>query len=106
MKTTKAQQAQFDAQCQREDSLTMPFGKHLGTKLIDLPTDYLKWLVSSADIRSPELASAVRGVYARRTGQIGIIHLDGTLSYDDVLLTDAEVERAQRDDDWDDDDDW
>lgn len=41
----------------------MPFGKHKGTPLNDLPVDYLKWL-STIELREP-LASAVREITAR-----------------------------------------
>ena len=30
---------------------TMPFGKHQGEDIEDIPTQYLKWLVSNTDIR-------------------------------------------------------
>ena len=29
--------------------MKMPFGKHKGTDIEDLPTDYLKWLAENCD---------------------------------------------------------
>jgi len=29
--------------------MLMPWGKHLGTDIEDLPTDYLKWLAENCD---------------------------------------------------------
>ncbi len=29
--------------------MEMPWGKHAGTKIEDLPTDYLKWLAGNCD---------------------------------------------------------
>jgi len=38
--------------------MNMPFGRHKGTALAELPFDYLRWLVSLDDLREP-LRSAV-----------------------------------------------
>jgi hypothetical protein len=43
----------------------MPFGKHRGCALSELPGDYLAWLGSLPDLRDP-LRSAVRSEQARR----------------------------------------
>jgi hypothetical protein len=44
--------------------LSMPFGKHKGTKISELPDDYLQWLLS-LDLREP-LKSAVENEYQER----------------------------------------
>lgn len=36
-----------------EDDLTMPFGKHKGTKLKDLPRSYIFWLSEQDWIKEP-----------------------------------------------------
>lgn len=43
----------------------MPFGKHRGKRLVDVPTDYLAWLVSEVDNR-PWLISVVSEELDRR----------------------------------------
>jgi len=37
----------------------MPFGKHSGIPVADLPNGYLIWLTTEAEIRDPELREAV-----------------------------------------------
>lgn len=32
-----------------DEDIVMPFGKHKGTKMGDLPIDYLKWLAETVD---------------------------------------------------------
>jgi hypothetical protein len=44
---------------------TMPFGKHRGRELIDLPTGYLRWLVRECNL-DDELDRSVRAELARR----------------------------------------
>jgi len=44
----------------------MPFGKHIGVSLCDLPDDYLAWLRRSAAIRYEALGDAVEEEYYRR----------------------------------------
>lgn len=39
---------------QESDRLRMPFGKHKGTLLKDMPGDYVKWLESSGALEKPE----------------------------------------------------
>jgi len=31
----------------KEQSFVMPYGKHKGTRICDLPSDYLKWLAEN-----------------------------------------------------------
>jgi uncharacterized protein (DUF3820 family) len=50
-----------------EQELKMPFGKHKGTPVRDLPGDYLKWL-SSIELREP-LRSSVAAVLACKSVQ-------------------------------------
>ena len=38
--------------------VTMPFGKHRGTAVADLPADYLEWL-ATCEIRNTDLRAAV-----------------------------------------------
>lgn len=38
---------------------TMPWGKHKGKPLKEVPRDYLKWAVNNADAMSPELRAAI-----------------------------------------------
>jgi hypothetical protein len=44
--------------------MSMPFGRHKGTKISELPDDYLQWLLS-IDLRQP-LKSAVENEYRER----------------------------------------
>ena len=48
----------------------MPFGKFSGLPLADIPTDYLTWLLSLADLREP-LKSAAWAEYRRRVDAQG-----------------------------------
>jgi Putative quorum-sensing-regulated virulence factor len=43
----------------REAPTTLPFGKHRGQALRDVPTHYLRWLVANATDLRPELREAV-----------------------------------------------
>ena len=38
---------------------TWPIGKHKGTKIIDLPTEYLNWVVYNSDIGGMLLKKAI-----------------------------------------------
>jgi hypothetical protein len=49
----------------RIEYVLMPFGKHRGKRLVDVPTDYLAWLVSEVDNR-PWLISVVSEELDRR----------------------------------------
>jgi len=44
----------------------MPFGKHKGEKLEDLPTDYIEWLLENADLRSGLQAELENQLAGRR----------------------------------------
>lgn len=46
----------------------MPFGKHKGVPIGDLPLPYLEWLAALDDLREP-LASHVTHEFYRRSGQ-------------------------------------
>lgn len=39
--------------------MTMPFGKHKGEHVNDVPLDYLMWVVENCDLRSETLAAAI-----------------------------------------------
>jgi hypothetical protein len=45
--------------------LRMPFGKHQGKPLHDIPMAYLGWLLDQCDLR-PSLREAVQAEYTRR----------------------------------------
>ena len=47
---------------------TMPFGRYRGVSLADIPTDYLQWLVSLADLRRP-LRANIRDELHRREAE-------------------------------------
>jgi Putative quorum-sensing-regulated virulence factor len=47
---------------------TMPFGKHRGSAIADLPTDYLDWLVHDCEIKNPRLRQALEAEWSRRQG--------------------------------------
>lgn len=47
---------------------TMPFGKHKGVPIGDLPLPYLEWLAALDDLREP-LASHVTHEFYKRSGQ-------------------------------------
>lgn len=49
--------------------MLMPFGKHRGWEIDELPDAYLRWLYSKADITSPELEDAIGDEYWKRFGQ-------------------------------------
>ena len=38
----------------------MPFGKHRGERISEIPADYLRWVLNSCDIASPELKGQIR----------------------------------------------
>jgi hypothetical protein len=46
----------------------MPFGRHRGQRLEDVPLDYLEWVLREADNASPYLRQAVEAEVRRRYG--------------------------------------
>lgn len=46
-------------------STTMPFGKHKGKRLCDVPTDYLKWCLDNCDRMTPSLRNAIKHQLAK-----------------------------------------
>ena len=48
---------------------TMPFGKHKGRKLSDVPGDYLRWLLTRTDRISPDLKAAIQEQLSCATDQ-------------------------------------
>jgi hypothetical protein len=50
------------------ERMKMPWGKHSGRPLEDIPAGYLGWLVEDAAIRDPVLQQAVRAELRRRFG--------------------------------------
>jgi hypothetical protein len=69
----------------------MPFGKHKGVELADLPNDYLAWLIDLDDLREP-LRSAVNREYAFRSGGSAARGLDGLA----ICLASEQVPLARR----------
>ncbi len=53
---------------QRLPALT--FGRHRGTPIVDVPRDYLEWLVRDGDLGSPDIALTVRSELERRAGAL------------------------------------
>jgi hypothetical protein len=49
----------------------MPFGRHRGKLLRDLPTEYLNWLVLECNDLRPRLRMAVQAELERRADNIG-----------------------------------
>ena len=61
---------------------TMPFGKHRGEPISDLPSDYLFWLASLPDLRRP-LKYAIEAEVNRRLHQAPVVEalpVDGDLA--------------------------
>ncbi|MCY1465055.1 hypothetical protein D9M71_831560 [compost metagenome] len=42
-----------------EPPSTMPFGKHKGAKLCNLPKDYVSWALKNMDALNPDLRAAL-----------------------------------------------
>ena len=40
--------------------MRMPFGKHKGTHIRDIPTSYLEWLVENVEFTDPRLGRRIR----------------------------------------------
>lgn len=49
-------------------TFVMPFGKHRGEDIADLPTDYLNWMVENLD-NKPELVREAENQLAMRAGR-------------------------------------
>lgn len=47
------------------DAKTMPFGKHKGERIDEIPSDYLRWLLDNANL-DDEIAAHVAEVLRRR----------------------------------------
>ena len=46
--------------------MTMPFGKHKGEQLADIPTDYLEWVLENCTNMKKELHVEIRNELAER----------------------------------------
>jgi hypothetical protein len=46
----------------------MPFGRHAGTPVNQIPTSYLRWMLANCDNLEPWLRQAARLVLAERAG--------------------------------------
>lgn len=46
----------------KNGGIVMPFGKHKGKSLEDVPSGYLRWALENADIRQPELRLAIERI--------------------------------------------
>jgi uncharacterized protein (DUF3820 family) len=64
--TRQAIEAHLDHLRKEPSSAIMPFGKHKGQSLADLPTGYLDWVYSSYEDTGPVLADLIAGAYRRR----------------------------------------
>jgi uncharacterized protein (DUF3820 family) len=50
----------------------MPFGKHKGKKLAEIPKSYRKWLISSgASFRNRDLLRALKGIDSTSAEKLG-----------------------------------
>ncbi len=49
--------------------VTMPFGKHYGELVSELPDSYIIWLTTKADIQSERLREAIEAEGNYRVGQ-------------------------------------
>jgi exodeoxyribonuclease X len=49
--------------------LTMPFGKHKGEKIEDLPTDYIEWCLENVERLSPSIQKEMENQLAGRRGE-------------------------------------
>lgn len=50
------------------EALTLPFGKHKGVPLTEIPSGYLRWALAEGVLRSALLTQAVETVLAGRNG--------------------------------------
>jgi uncharacterized protein (DUF3820 family) len=51
------------------EDLVMPFGKHRGERLCDIPTSYLEWCLENCTNLSNELAEEMRNQVALKQGE-------------------------------------
>lgn len=49
--------------------LVMPFGKHKGEKIEDLPTDYIEWCLENVERLSPSIQKEMENQLAGRRGE-------------------------------------
>ena len=75
----------------------MPFGKHRGVELSELPGPYLRWLADLDDLREP-LKGAVKSERARRAGRHEDFsqHSDFQIHGDDRKVARQIVESGRR----------
>ena len=58
--------------------MEMPFGKYRGDDLMDLPEDYIEWVLENCDLR-PILQKALEDQLAMRKGE-GVV-VDNSLNH-------------------------
>ncbi len=91
-------------------AFVMPFGKHRGKKLADVPSDYLRWVVAKAEMADGTIKALANEELKRRGGVPhtdilaeyellrSIVH-DGMLDHATLLaITRAEAYRAGQED--------
>lgn len=50
--------------------IKMPFGKHKGLYLEEIPVSYLKWLVDGKIVKPGALNEAINNLYFQRVGEL------------------------------------
>lgn len=58
--------------------MKMPFGKHKGEELADIPNDYLDWCLTNLDIRQPLRAAMENQIVLNRGEGINVLPLQRT----------------------------
>lgn len=51
------------------EPLRMPFGKHRGEAIEDIPTEYIEWALENADIRSASVREEMQNQLELRAGR-------------------------------------